>query len=165
MSTSQWLLLAASIVAPRRPGRLRRALSRRLRRTTLVASLRLTAAGQLRVGAVRLRVFGILPSANASALHAAMALPAGQAARMRIVALDRDGALVAIVHAGGRDLGASLLREGHALVRGTGNRRYRQAQARAQVLRLGAWRRCDCDAFEQASQQCHVALPFPWWQG
>lgn len=165
MSTRQWLLLAASTIAHRLPGRLRRALSRRLGRTTLIAPLRLTPAGELRVGAVRLRVFGTLPSANASALHAAMTLPAGQAARLRIVTLDRDGALVAIVRAGGRDLGASLLREGQALVRGTGNRRYRQAQARAQVLRLGLWLRCDCDAFEQVSQPTHVGLPFPWWQG
>jgi endonuclease YncB( thermonuclease family) len=85
---------------------------------------------------------------------------------LRVVAVDGDGTLVVVLRCDGRNPAVTLLRAGLVRSRGTGARRYRQAEAAAQAERLGLWHRSESGT--PRSQKLPTPLPavaFPWWQG
>jgi endonuclease YncB( thermonuclease family) len=71
--------------------------------------------------------------------------------RLRVVTVDGDGTLVVVLRCNGKNPAVALLRAGLVRTRGTGSRRYRQAQSAAQLQRRGLRRLAEFGPSQMAS--------------
>lgn len=161
-------LLAAAAPVAGRPLLARLAVGR-----TVELRVRTVGPAALRAHGLHVRLFGIEPPGSLRTLAgetAALALDAliGEApVRLRGLAVDRRGRLVAVLRNGrGEDVAAALLRAGHAQVRGTKSRRYRAWQAQAMRARRGLWADTLGGRPPPPAPGIRPVPPVcPWWQG
>ncbi len=167
MPIGYWLIAAVLLMAALRRT-LRRVIAGRLRGRSLVWRVRARHDLRLTTRGLRLRLFGIAELDNGSdrpaAVQALQAMIGERPARLRVLAVDDDGTLAVVLRCAGRNPAEILLRHGLVRSRGTGTRRYRQAQAAAQVQRCGLWRLAGSDPIRGRPASLLV-LVFPWWQG
>ncbi len=154
---------AAGVLLARR---WRSLVAHRLIGRSLIWRVRVRGDGSLAAGLWRLRLYGVAPMMDGTGTAAWLqrALE-GRAARLRVLLVE-GGALVVVLRCGGENLAIGLLRAGLAQTRGTGARRYRQAQGAAQCRRCGAWRLLDAAPPPRRDWASWPPVAFfPWWQG
>jgi len=142
MSIGLWIAVVAcgALIATLRLRGLR---ARRLRGRTLRWSIAVRRDGRLAARGWRLRLYGIALPLDDHALHgvvvALRVAVAHEPVRVRVLSIDPDGTLVALLRCNGADQGVALVRAGLASTRGTGARRQRIAQCLAQQEACGRW--------------------------
>lgn len=166
MSVQYWLLLATALALLCAQNPLRRAVALACKGRTLQWRIAIAPDGRLRSRGLRLRLYGVSDAFDCDAARRYLTdVIVGRDVRLRIMSVDRDGTAAIVLRAGGQNVAVELLHRGVLAVRGSGARRFKQAQERARMRHAGLWRSVGLWPSQSAVRERCAPSPFPWWQG